>query len=111
MIHILADSSDEITTELVARAFERCFTRGQIRLVDDAAWTSEPSAIVVALAAGDAIVPDLRRVVEAGGKVILLGRIGPRLAALAGVEPVEIDPDLSAFADCAPAPVHGMSES
>jgi hypothetical protein len=111
MIHILADSRDKVTTELVVRAFERCFTRGQVRLIESAAGVSERKAIVIALAPDDAIVPDIERVSGSGGKVILLGALGPRMAALAGIEPIEIDPTLASLADCAPAPTHATSES
>jgi hypothetical protein len=110
MIHIIAERRDPVTTELVARAFERSFTRGQMRLTEGGA-IPERNAIVVALAPDDAIASDIERIVDCGGKVVLLGALGPRMAALAGVEPIEIADDLASAAVCAPAPAHEISES
>jgi hypothetical protein len=111
MIQILANHRDPIATELVLRAFERCFTRGQIRLIDTIAGVGARNTILIALAPDEAIAPDIERMVRHGGKVVLLGALGPRLAAIAGIEVVEAGPDLSSAADCPPAPVHATSES
>src|SRR5262249_10036239 len=53
----------------------------------------------------------LERLVRRPCKIILLGPLPERIAALAGIRLFRIDPDLSAAADCAPADVHGSSES
>ena len=111
MIYILADPRDPVTTELVSRAFERSFTRGQVRRIETAAAFPDKNAIVVALAPDEEIAPALEKCARRAGKVILFGALGPRMAALAGIETVEPVPDLIAAAECAPAPIHASSES
>ncbi len=111
MIHILADSQDRSTTELVPRAFERSFTRGQVRLIESAEAIPASNAVVVALAPEDDGAPAIRRILGNGGKLVLLGRLGPRMAEIAGIEPVETDAEIASAADCAAAPTYGMSES
>src|SRR3978361_2171757 len=110
MLQILTNERDLVTTELVQRAFERCFTRAQIRLVDTASRRG-PSAIVVAIAPDEGMVPRLEEIWRGGGKVILLGRLGPGMAALAGVETADAGPDLAVAAECAPAFPPALSES
>jgi hypothetical protein len=111
MIQIFTNQRDLVTTELVLRAFERCFTCGQVRLITTTAALPERNAIVVAIAPEEAMAPDIERIVRQGGKVILLGALGPRMAALAGVETVVTGPELGAAATCAPATPHSTSES
>lgn len=111
MIQIIANPRDPIATELVLRAFERCFTCGQVLLIDATAALPGRNAIAVALAPDETIAPHLESMVRQGGKVLLLGALGPRMAAVAGVEVVEAGPDLSAVANCPPATTHAASES
>ena len=77
MIQIFANRRDLVTTELVLRAFERCFTCGQVRLIDTTAALPGRNAIVVAIAPEEAVAPDIERIVRQGGKAILLGTLGP----------------------------------
>ncbi|ABD89726.1 hypothetical protein [Rhodopseudomonas palustris] len=111
MIYLLADSRDAVTTELVQRAFERSFTRGQVRLIDCTDAITAKAPVVIALAPDEALATDLQRVVSQGGKLLLLGKLGPRLAALAGVTVAEASPDLAAAAVSAPAPSYATAQS
>jgi hypothetical protein len=111
MIQIIANHRDRIATELVFRAFERCFTSGQVRLLESKPTLPGRGGIVVAMAPDEAMAPDIERIACNGGKVILLGRLGPRMAAVAGIEVVEAAPDLLTAAECVPAPTYAMSES
>jgi hypothetical protein len=111
MIRILANHRDRVATELVLRAFERCFTPGQVRLNETTDAVFGRNVIVVALAPDEASAPEFEHILRQGGKVILLGRLGPRMAAIAGIELVDAPLDLLTAADCVPAPAHAMSES
>jgi len=111
MIYILADPRDPVTTELVLRAFERSFTRGQVRRIETATAFPDKNSIVVASGPDEEFAPALENCVRRAGKLILFGALGPRMAALAGIETVETGPDLVAAAECAPAPIHASSES
>ncbi|MCP9627191.1 hypothetical protein NML43_08845 [Rhodopseudomonas palustris] len=111
MIAIIDRSDDACAREVVLRAFERSFTPGQVRLLDDIAAASRPLAVVVVVAPreqdADWIAPLLRRPV----KIILLGAIGPRIASLAGVAVDTLDQRAAVAAACEPAPTYGLSES
>ncbi|WP_322513819.1 hypothetical protein SR870_12120 [Rhodopseudomonas palustris] len=111
MIAIIDRSDDACAREVVLRAFERSFTSGQVRLLDDIAAASRPPAVVVVIAPreqdADWIEPLLRRPV----KIVMLGAVGPRIASLAGIAVDVPDQRAAAAADCDPAPTYGLSES
>uniref|UniRef100_E6VMZ8 Polysaccharide deacetylase n=1 Tax=Rhodopseudomonas palustris (strain DX-1) TaxID=652103 RepID=E6VMZ8_RHOPX len=111
MIAIIDRSDDAAAREVVLRAFERSFTPGQVRLLDDIAAASRAQAVVVVVAPreqdADWIEPLLRRPV----KLVLLGTIGPRIAGLAGITVTPLDEPAAASAACDPAPTYGLTES
>jgi hypothetical protein len=111
VIHILGDRSDPTTTEIVMRAFERSFTRGQICQIGAYQDIPTSDAVVVVVSPGDESAELLGRLIHRNGKVILQGSLGKRARELAGIETVAITPDLSALASCEPAPIHETSVS
>lgn len=111
MIHIVGDQKDRETTEIVARAFERSFSRGQVRETGSCIDVAACSAIVVAINPDEDAAEPLRRVVKNGGKVILLGSLGAAMSDLAGVDVVPVGADLAPMADSEAAPVGEMRGS
>jgi hypothetical protein len=111
VIHILGDRDDPATTEIVVRAFERSFTRGQVFQVDSLRDISTSNAVVVAVSPGDETAELLDQVIRRNGKLILQGTLRPAISQLAGIEPVAITEHLAEAADCKPAPVHAASVS
>lgn len=112
MIHLVGDRAAPDTTEIVASALVRSFTRGQVRRVDDvAALPSDRGTVVVVVSPDDSVADALQRLARGGAKVVLTGALGPRLAELAGIEAFAVPAALDDAATCAPAPVHGQSES
>jgi len=111
MIYLVANRRDRIATELVLRAFQRSFTASQVHFCQTTGGIPSRSAIAVVLTANEAMAPDLQRIISQGGKVVLFGPLGPRIAALAGVEAAEVPSDFWASADCEPASKHATSES
>jgi hypothetical protein len=110
MIEIFACDADGATLEVVSKAFERSFTRGQCRLGERGAPARETRVFVV-LAPADADAAWLTPLLNARRKLVLLGRLGPRIAEMAGLSLTEVTDVLEAQAQCAPAPLHGGSES
>ncbi len=111
MIHILADKRDAATTEVVVRAFERSFTRGQVRLIDAYQDMPTSNAVVIVVSPDDEAAKMLGQLIRNRGKIILQGSLGPGLGEIAGVETFAAAPQFSEFAECEPAPVHGTSQS
>lgn len=111
MIHILGDRDDSDTTEIVKRAFERSFTRGQVSQIESLRELPADNVILVALSPPDTIAGDLERLAARSSKIVLLGALGPQLASLAGVEIAEAAPALATAARCAPAATYATSES
>lgn len=111
MIHILRDENDPVTTEIVVRAFQRSFSRGQVRASGDVTHLPARNGIVVAINPGKCAAAALRRLAGSGGKVILFGALCEAIADVAGVSIVTIDPSLGPAADCEPAPAREMRSS
>jgi hypothetical protein len=110
MIDLIIGSAEDTTAEVVTRAFERSFTSGQIRRIDNPAVPTN-AKIAVVLGPTDADAAWLEPLARQGSKILLLGPLGPRVARLAGVSLQAITPDFASHCDCRPAPVHGISES
>ena len=110
MIKIFDGTGDPDTTEIVACAFMRSFTRGQVRIVEDLG-NQGPSTIAVIVAPTDDMAHDLASILARGGKLILLGPLPPRIAAIAAIEPISAVAELATRATCEPAPLHQSSES
>ncbi|NVO15250.1 MAG: hypothetical protein HXX10_14540 [Rhodoplanes sp.] len=111
MIDLLFRGDAEPAAEIVGRALERSFTRGQVRIGGDRWPQPAPGAIVVALAPSEDDAERLTTLARSGSKILLLGPLGPKLADLAGIclSPIE-----DAFADaaaCPPAATYGLSQS
>ncbi|THD73075.1 MAG: hypothetical protein E7813_03395 [Bradyrhizobium sp.] len=111
MIHILADKRDAATTEIVVRAFERSFTRGQVRLIDAYQDIPTSNAVVIVVSPDDESAKMLGQLIRNRGKIVLQGSLGPAVGEIAGVETFAAAPQFSEFAECGPAPVHGTSQS
>lgn len=110
MIDLLACVADATVTEVVRKAFERSFTRGQIRY-SGSRVPAPDTKIVVVLGPTDADVEWLAQLVRKGTKIVLLGLIGARVAQLAGINLQEISKDLTDHCACGSAPLRGSSES
>jgi hypothetical protein len=108
MIDVIVCSAEDTTAEVITKAFERSFTKGQIRRTDSPA---APANVVVALAPTDADATWLEPLASRRVKILLFGPLGPRIARLAGVTLQAITEDLAIHCGCPPAPAHGTSES
>lgn len=111
MIAIIDRSECGISREVVARAFQRSFTRGQVRLVADIAELKHTPAIVVILAPREDDTDWLEPLLRKPCKVVILGAIGTRIAQLAGISIGPVEPSALPAADCAPAPTYDLTES
>jgi hypothetical protein len=107
MIAVIVSSAEDTTIEVVSKAFERSFTKGQVRLTDIRARTD----VVVVLGPTDADAEWLEQLASQRSKVILFGRLGPRIARLAGITLHPISTDLYDHCACPPTSPHRMSES
>lgn len=108
MIDLVDGSGDGAAREIVARALERSFTRGQVRVVDRIA---RDTAVAVLLAPDDSHAEAVSELMRRRAKILLLGRIGPAVASLAGISLEAPAADITGAARCAPAASHGASES
>lgn len=111
MIHVLGDTTDPATTEIVVRAFERSFTRGQVGIIARAEDIPARDAIVVAIAPKPDAAGALQRLLRSRGKLILQGPLPPAVEDLAGVTTVVVPPDLRDAACCGAAPRAEMHAS
>jgi hypothetical protein len=110
MIDVVIGQAEPFATEVLLAALERSFTRTQIKT-----WEGRPhlvgSRIVVALGLhateGEWIAPLLR----SRSKILLLGRISPAVAALAGIRLSAVSTRVASSMDAAPASPHAMSAS
>jgi hypothetical protein len=108
MIDLIVCSAEDATAEVITKAFERSFTKGQIRRTDS---RTASASIVVALAPTDADAVWLEPLASQPGKILLFGPLGPRIARLAGVRLQDVTEDFAVHCGCLPAPAHGTSES
>jgi hypothetical protein len=111
MIAIIDRSNCEMTREVVVRAFQRSFTRGQVRLVEDIAELSRTPAIVVVIAPGEGDAGWLEALLRQPSKIVIFGAVGPRVAKLAGIVVGPVDESTVPTADCESAPTCGLTES
>lgn len=111
MIHILRDESDPVTTEIVVRALQRSFSRGQVRASADVSDLPARNGIVVAINPDEGAAAALGRLANSGGKIILFGALCRAVADIAGVSIAAIDPSLGPLADCEPTPAYEMRSS
>jgi hypothetical protein len=104
VIYIVGDQKDRETTEIVARAFERSFSRSQVRELGSLNVAAR-NAIVVVINPDEDAAEALSGLLKKGGKVILLGSLGPAMSGIAGADVVPIDAELApmAHSDAAPA--------
>ncbi len=110
MIDLIVCTAEDTTVEVVAKAFERSFTRGQIRRTGIPLDPANAN-VVVAMGPGDADADWLEAIARRGVKILLFGSIGPRIARLAGVTLPAVTEDLAFHCDCPPAPANDSSES
>ncbi len=110
MIDLVVCTAEDTTVEVVTKAFERSFTRGQIRRTGIPVNPANAN-VVVALGPGDADADWLEAIARRGVKILLFGSIGARIARLAGVTPPAVIEDLAFHCDCPPAPAHDSSQS
>src|SRR5438876_4662103 len=108
MIDVIVCSAEETTVEVVSKAFERSFTRGQVHLTDIPAAGGD---VVVVLGPTDADAAWLEQLASQQSKIILFGLLGPRIARLAGICLQATSIELSDHCACAPASSHSPSES
>src|SRR5262245_31854877 len=108
MINVIVCSAEETTIEVVRKAFERSFTRGQVRLTDTPVVAG---GVVVVLGPADAEADWLEQLASQRSKVILFGPLGPRIARLAGITLNPISTDLSDHCACPPTSPHATSKS
>ena len=111
VIYVLRDTNDRVTTEIVLRAFQRSFSCGQVRVVDDCLDIPARSGIVVAISPGEAAASRLGRLASSGGKVILFGSLPAAVADIAGTDIVAVDPSLVPTAACEAAPTGATRSS
>jgi hypothetical protein len=110
MIDVIIGSAEDTTAEVVTRAFERSFTSGQVRRIDDPmAPTNAQVAVVLGPTEADAAW--LEPLARQRAKILLFGPLGPRIARLAGVTLQAIPKGFAHHCDCPPASTHGISES
>ena len=110
MINIVVGSTGADVAEVLARAFERSYTRGQVRLVDSVR-ALPGGGVAVVPSPRDADLEWLEAFARRPSKIVLLGPLGPAMAAWAGVGLSPLAPRLAEAAACAPAPLHGMAAS
>ena len=110
MINIVVRSTGADVAEVLARAFERSYTRGQVRLVDSVR-ALPGGGVAVVPSPHDADLEWLQAVARKPSKIVLLGPLGPAMAAWAGVGLSPLAPRLAEAAACAAAPLHGMAAS
>ena len=110
MIDLVVCTAEDTTVEVVTKAFERSFTRGQIRRTGIPIDPANAN-VVVALGAGDVAADWLEAIARRRVKILLFGAIGPRIARLAGVTLAAVSEDLAFHCDCPPAAAHDNSES
>jgi hypothetical protein len=111
MIDLVFRGDAEPAAEIVGRALERSFTRGQVRMGGERWPQAAPGTIVVALAPLDNYAERLEALARSGSKILLLGRLSPKVADLAGIR---LSPIANAFADaaaCAPAATYALTQS
>lgn len=111
MIAIIDRSRDELTHEVVLRAFQRSFTRAQVRCVEEIAELSRTPAVVVVVAPAESDADWLEAMLPQPCKIVIFGAVGPRVARLAGIV-VNVTDEASVLAtDCVSAPTYGLTES
>jgi hypothetical protein len=110
MIDIVVGSAGAGAAEVVVKAFERSYTRGQIRIAEGPRDSSQ-GGIVVVLAPTDSDADWLEAFVRKPCKIVLLGKLGPAISALAGISLSPMCARLIEGASCAPAPAHHMTAS
>lgn len=111
MIAIIDRSSCDISREVVVRAFQRSFTRGQVRHVAEIAELGRTPAIVVVIAPREDDAEWLEALLRQPCKVVLLGAVGARIARLAGISVDPVETSTLPAADCPPAPTYGLTAS
>lgn len=78
-------SASAPTTAILNGALTRSFSSGQIRTAD--------STVAVAVDPMDELLPNLRKLAGQGGKVIVLGRPAPAVAAWLGLDVADLPPE------------------
>ncbi len=111
MIAFIDRSQDELIREVVLRALQRSFTRGQVRLVEDIAQLPRMPAVVVIVAPLETDADWIEAMLRRPCKIVMFGAIGPRIAQLAGIAVSAVEEAIAAAADCEPAPTYGLAES
>lgn len=109
MIDIALRSYDTFTAEVVVRAFERSFTRGQVRLSDH---IPRDASLLVVLGAREEDAEALNAVCNRGAcKLLLLGPLGAAVSAIAGIVPAPIPDPIRAAGTCPAAVPHSETRS
>jgi hypothetical protein len=109
MIDLVVSTADEMTVEVVTKAFARSFTRAQLRT--HAAKTVATSDVVVVLGPDDSDADWLEPLARRPHKVVLLGALGPRMARIVGLTFAAAARDLAEHCGCPPTPAYCTRES
>jgi hypothetical protein len=88
VIHLLPGPADAVA--IVGAALERSFTRAQLS-------ARESGAVAVAVDPGDDCLATLRGIAENGGKVVVFGRPGPKVAEWIGLSITPLGSDQRAW--------------
>ena len=111
MIAFIDRSHDDVTREVVLRALQRSFTRGQVRLVEDLAELPRTPAVVVIVAPDETDADWIEPMLARPCKIVMFGAVGPRIARLAGIVVSAVEETTLPAAGCEPAPTYGLAES
>lgn len=111
MIDLVFRGDAEPAAEIVGRALERSFTRGQVRIRADRWPAATPGGIVVVLRPSEDDAERLVALGRSGTKIMLLGPLGPKLADLAGIRLSPIGDAVADSAACPPAATYDLSQS
>ena len=99
-IDLFHAAADRYAGEIVAAALVRSFSTAQVNVVHQA--TGAAAGAAVWINPPEDMCLDLRRLMSSGGKALVLGRIGPRVAAALGLEHVGQLAWPAAWGQCTP---------
>jgi hypothetical protein len=110
MIDIIVRTKMANVAEVIIKALERSFTRGQLRVGDGPAELPR-GGIVIVLGPAAIDAEWLQSLVHKPCKIVLLGALPQEIAALAGIKLNPVDAGLAHSEKCRPASTHTVSES
>ena len=108
MITIYDNADNDELIRLVKQGFIRAYTPAQVSLT---CKINIFSSVHVFINPSDSDLDYLESITENKRKIILLGKLPPKIASLVGLEITGLPDDVSEWDWCQPAPVYGFSES